>query len=369
MKRRNLAICMILDVITLGLYGFYWMTRIADDTNVLAGPEKRISGVKVLLFGFITCGIYIYFWAWRMGKLLAGARIDRGFPPRNCKVEFLIWMFVAPPVSLALMQNEINKLNEPGVHSSDEWSNGRGDGVPVGGFREMNRKDADLPSGKGACAAGLAGSILFFILSLQLQPCFVINKEGVFRNIAFSLGPWFAENTPFQFFQLILLLAGICALGPVPVFVTANSGRWSRIWGRLAAAALSVLCITLLIYGICYERFFMGISYKTQLGVFGICMAVAMVASGVCCSGFCLSEYKYLCKRYPGYSCVMVLCAVASAMVTLLFLAVFVLSITGGIYSIPLRAPAYLPFLGRILVLAALFRLLRPFCTSPYPKT
>lgn len=345
MKRRDLAVCIVLNIITLGLYGLYWMTQITDDTNVLTRPEKRISGAKVLALGLITCGIYIYYWAWQMGKLLAGARTDRGFSPRNCKVEFLVWMFLIPSVSLALMQNEINRLN---------------DGAPADGIREMNDWGADLPSKRNACAVGLAGSVLFLILALQLQPYFMMKEDGLFRDIAFLMGPWFAENTPFQFFQVICLLAGACALGPVPVFVAGNSGRWSRIWGRLAAAALTALSIVLFIYGICYNRFFIELYYTTPLWGCGICMAVAMAAIGACCSGFCFSEYKYLCKRHMGYGCAMVVCAVASAIVTLLLLVVFLLLSAEGIYSLPLRAPLYLPFLGVILVLAALCRLSRP---------
>lgn len=65
-KERNLALAIVLTVITCGIYGIYWMVKINDEALKLAG-EKGPSGVVVFLLNIITCGIYGFFWSYKMG--------------------------------------------------------------------------------------------------------------------------------------------------------------------------------------------------------------------------------------------------------------------------------------------------------------
>ena len=44
MKKRNIALCVIFSIVTLGIYGLYWFVQITNDVNELAGPEKKTSG-------------------------------------------------------------------------------------------------------------------------------------------------------------------------------------------------------------------------------------------------------------------------------------------------------------------------------------
>lgn len=44
MKKRNIAVCVILTIVTLGIYGLYWFVKITNDVNELANPEKKSSG-------------------------------------------------------------------------------------------------------------------------------------------------------------------------------------------------------------------------------------------------------------------------------------------------------------------------------------
>ena len=112
MKKRNIALCVILTIVTLGIYGLYWFVQITNDVNKLANPEKKTSGGAALLLTIITCNIYGFYWAYKMGGLLDKAQTDRGMPAQNRAVVYLILELVIAPVAWILMQNTINSMVE-----------------------------------------------------------------------------------------------------------------------------------------------------------------------------------------------------------------------------------------------------------------
>ena len=112
MKKRNIALCVILTIVTLGIYGLYWFVQITNDVNKLANPEKKTSGGAALLLTIITCNIYGFYWAYKMGGLLDKAQTDRGMPAQNRAVVYLILELIIAPVGWILMQNTINSMVE-----------------------------------------------------------------------------------------------------------------------------------------------------------------------------------------------------------------------------------------------------------------
>ena len=110
MKKRNIALCVIFSIVTLGIYGLYWFVQITNDVNELAGPEKKTSAGAALLLTIVTCGIYGIYCAYKMGGLLDKAQTDRGMPAQNRAVVYLILELVIAPVGWILMQNTINSM-------------------------------------------------------------------------------------------------------------------------------------------------------------------------------------------------------------------------------------------------------------------
>ncbi len=109
-KERNIAVCIILSIITCGIYGIYWMICIVDESNAAAGTADR-SGGMVFLLSIVTCSIYMYFWAYKQGEKLDEAKTKRGLPTTNSGVAYLLLsIFGLSIVSLALMQSELNKM-------------------------------------------------------------------------------------------------------------------------------------------------------------------------------------------------------------------------------------------------------------------
>lgn len=112
---RNIAVCIILSLVTCGIYGIYWFIVMTNDVNSASGVEDTSGGVAFLLT-LVTCGIYGWYWAYKMGEKLDKAKNDRNIPSSNSGVLYLILcIFGLSIITYALIQNDLNKLAEPTV--------------------------------------------------------------------------------------------------------------------------------------------------------------------------------------------------------------------------------------------------------------
>lgn len=103
---RNIALCILFTFITCGIYGIYWMIKMNDEINDLAGEPDATSGGMVFLFSIITCGIYGFYWMYKMGE-----RSDRirGVNGNSGLLYLLLSIVGLSIVSYCLMQDTINK--------------------------------------------------------------------------------------------------------------------------------------------------------------------------------------------------------------------------------------------------------------------
>ena len=103
---RNIALCIVLSIVTCGIYMIYWIYKLNEELNALAGEQEATSGGLVILFSFITCGIYLLYWNFKMGE--RGDKI-KGVYGGSTNVLYLILAFFGLRiVNYALMQDTIN---------------------------------------------------------------------------------------------------------------------------------------------------------------------------------------------------------------------------------------------------------------------
>lgn len=109
MKQRNIVVCILLTLVTCGLYGIYWMVVLNDDVNTMAGKQGT-SGIMVLILTLVTCGIYSLYWMYQMGVAVEMIHDKHGEPHGSAPVVYLLLdLFCLDIVSYALIQNELNK--------------------------------------------------------------------------------------------------------------------------------------------------------------------------------------------------------------------------------------------------------------------
>ena len=102
---RSIALAIILSIITCGIYAFYWMYKINEELNQLAGNYQATSGGAVVLFDIITCGIYGIYWAYKMGQNCGRLNGDSS----SGILYLLLALFGFQIINLALFQDMINK--------------------------------------------------------------------------------------------------------------------------------------------------------------------------------------------------------------------------------------------------------------------
>lgn len=106
----NIAVNVILSIVTCGIYGIIWFINLTDDAAYL-NDDRDFSGGKAFLFGIITCGIYTIYWNYKMGKELYDGKTKQGLRATDNSVLYLILSLLGLSiVNWCLMQNELNEV-------------------------------------------------------------------------------------------------------------------------------------------------------------------------------------------------------------------------------------------------------------------
>ena len=114
-KERNVAVCILLSIVTCGIYGIVWFISLTDDVRFISG-DKRLSGGMAFLLSLVTCGIYTHFWAYQMGKALSQTRTKTGKPFTDNSVLYLVLnIFGLGIVNYCLMQSEVNEYAQTNI--------------------------------------------------------------------------------------------------------------------------------------------------------------------------------------------------------------------------------------------------------------
>ncbi len=108
---RNIALCIVLAIVTCGIYSLYWMYVLNEEINSLSGHENDTNGGLVILFSIISCGIYGIYWCYKMGEKVDEIKTrTTGNASSNSGILFLLLaIFGLAIVNFAIMQDCINK--------------------------------------------------------------------------------------------------------------------------------------------------------------------------------------------------------------------------------------------------------------------
>lgn len=77
-KQRNIALCIVFSIITFGIYALYWFVCLTNDANQESGQTDATSGGVALLLTIVTCNIYGWFWAYKMGEKIDAIKTKNG---------------------------------------------------------------------------------------------------------------------------------------------------------------------------------------------------------------------------------------------------------------------------------------------------
>ena len=107
-KEKNIAVAIILSIVTCGIYGLYWFV-----TNQLTNSQMA-QGVMALILTIVTCGIYGWYWAYKLGEKVDILKQQRGVASSNSSILFVLLQFFGLGiVNYVLAQSEINNYAQP----------------------------------------------------------------------------------------------------------------------------------------------------------------------------------------------------------------------------------------------------------------
>lgn len=105
-QKRSIVTCIILAIVTCGIYGIYWMIKLNDEINEMVGDTQATSGGMVFLLSLITCGIYGWYWLYKMGEKCDDIKKANS---SSAIIYLVLGIFGLSIVSYCLMQDTINK--------------------------------------------------------------------------------------------------------------------------------------------------------------------------------------------------------------------------------------------------------------------
>lgn len=105
-ERRNVGSCVILTILTLGIFGIIWLTKICKDLNRLHGDENPV-GAEVLLNLLVP--FYSVYWAYTKGKQMYEDSKKRGGNLTDRKFIYLIMnLLLMQLFTLGFIQTQLN---------------------------------------------------------------------------------------------------------------------------------------------------------------------------------------------------------------------------------------------------------------------
>ena len=110
-QKREIALAIILTLVTCGFYGLYWLITLTDDVKIASGDDEFQSGGLALLLTIVTCGIYSIYWAYKMGELMKKAQANHNLPVKDNSILYLILQLLGwGIIDFAMIQNDLNQI-------------------------------------------------------------------------------------------------------------------------------------------------------------------------------------------------------------------------------------------------------------------
>ena len=110
-RQRDLALCIILSIVTCGIYALVWFFNLVSDLNTAAPEADDKTPGTVFLLTLITCGIYGLIWIYNAGnKVDTIRRMNNELPSNSSLIYLLLSLFGLGIVSYCLIQSELNKV-------------------------------------------------------------------------------------------------------------------------------------------------------------------------------------------------------------------------------------------------------------------
>lgn len=110
LNKRSIIVCILLSIITLGIYGIYWTYLLVKNTRLLQNDDRSCVGEMLCLL-FVP--FYYLYWWYTRGEVVKKSLNEYGYTSTGSGIAYLILgIFGLNIVSMAIMQDDCNSFNE-----------------------------------------------------------------------------------------------------------------------------------------------------------------------------------------------------------------------------------------------------------------
>lgn len=112
MEKRSIPLCIVLSIVTCGIYGIYWLYQVADAFyNARTNTTLSTTPAVTILLSIVTCGIYGLYAYYIWGKSTPEIFARYGYSGEDRSIMYVILgIFGFSIISLCMIQNDINVL-------------------------------------------------------------------------------------------------------------------------------------------------------------------------------------------------------------------------------------------------------------------
>lgn len=111
-KEKSIGLCVVLSLVTCGIYSIYWLYTIAHDLNDLCESQNQEKGAEpglVVVLSIVTCGIYLLYYLWKAGKMISSLTRSNGHHPSDDSIVLMVLSILQLSlVSFCILQSHIN---------------------------------------------------------------------------------------------------------------------------------------------------------------------------------------------------------------------------------------------------------------------
>lgn len=114
MKKRDVAVVLILSIFTCGIYSIYWFYVTANDLNREDTDGQPLENyILCILLSIITCGIFGIYWFYKFFK-----KVDAVTGNDEWVVSFLLSVLLTGLIGCVIAQNSINLYLDKGGNNT-----------------------------------------------------------------------------------------------------------------------------------------------------------------------------------------------------------------------------------------------------------
>ena len=109
-EKRNIAVSVLLAIITLGIYGIIWFVKVANDIRTLQ-PNSGVKAGKDLLLSIISFGFYYIYLMYKYPKAIVKAEMERGMKDNDFStLSIILTVLGLNIIPWCMIQAELNKF-------------------------------------------------------------------------------------------------------------------------------------------------------------------------------------------------------------------------------------------------------------------